>query len=120
MCMNIFCVYTWKVWVFDHFTNKYSRFGCVYRKPDALDKFIEFKAESNNLLGKHIKALQLDQGGVSSRFNSFHMEHGIIYQLCALGTVLNGLMEKRYRTLINIVILMIGFSLHPIFFGDIS
>ena len=81
---------------------------------------IEFKAELDNLLGKHIKALQLDQGGVSSRFNSFHMEHGIIYQLCALGTLLNGLMEKRYRTLINIVILMIGFSLLPILFGDTS
>ena len=55
-----FCVYIWKVWVFDHFIDKYSSFGYVNRKFDALDKLIEFKAELNNLLGKHIKAFQLD------------------------------------------------------------
>ena len=52
-----FCLYIWKVWVFDHFIDKYSRFGYIDRKFDAFDKFIEFKAESNNLLGKHIKTL---------------------------------------------------------------
>ena len=55
-----FCVYIWKVWLFVHFIDKYSSFGYVNRKSDALDKFIEFKAKSDNLLGKHIKALQLD------------------------------------------------------------
>ena len=55
-----FCVYAWKVWVFDHFTDKYSRFGYVDRKSNSLDKFIEFKEKSNNQLGKHIEALQLD------------------------------------------------------------
>ena len=29
----------------------------MHRKFDALDKFIEFKVESDNLLGKHIKVL---------------------------------------------------------------
>ena len=52
-----FCLYIWKVWVFDHFIDKYSRIGYVDRKYDAFDKFIEFKAELNNLLGKHIKML---------------------------------------------------------------
>ena len=52
-----FCVYIWKVWVFDHFIDKYYEFWCVDRKYDALDKFIEFKAKSDNLLGKYIKAL---------------------------------------------------------------
>ena len=33
---------------------KYFSFGYVDRKSNALDKFIEFKAESDNLLGKHI------------------------------------------------------------------
>ena len=55
-----FCVYAWKVWVFDHFTNKYSRYGYVDRKSNALDKLIEFKVVVDNLLGKHIKTLQLD------------------------------------------------------------
>ena len=52
-----FCVYIWKVWVFDHFNYKYSSFGYIDKKSDAFDKFIEFKAESDNLLGKHIKTL---------------------------------------------------------------
>ena len=60
-----FCVYIWKVWVFDHFIDKYSSFGYIYiyRKFDAFDKFIEFKVELDNLLGKYIKALRLDWGG---------------------------------------------------------
>ena len=55
-----FYVYAWKTWVFDNFTNKYSRFRYEDRKSDALDKFIEFKAKSDNLFVKHIKALRLD------------------------------------------------------------
>ena len=58
-----FCVSIWKVWVFDRFIDKYSSFGYVDRKSNALDKLIEFKAKSDNLLGKHIKALRLDWGG---------------------------------------------------------
>ena len=73
-----FCVYAWKVWAFDHFIDKYSRFGYVDRKSDAFDKFIEFKVESDNLLGNHIKTLRLDQGNVSSGFDLFHMEHEMI------------------------------------------
>ena len=45
---------------FDHFIDKYSSFGYVDRKFDGLDKFIEFKVELDNLLGKYIKALRLD------------------------------------------------------------
>ena len=40
--------------------DKYSRFGYIDRKADALDKLNEFKAESDNLLSKHIKTLRLD------------------------------------------------------------
>ena len=73
-----FCVYIWKVWVFDHFIDKNSSFGYIDRKFDVLDKFIEFKVELDNLLGKHIKTLELDRGNVSSRFNNFYMEHEMI------------------------------------------
>ena len=73
-----FCVYAWKVWVFDHFTDKYYRFGYVDMKYDALDKFIEFKAELDKILRKNTKTLRLDRGGVSSRFDPFHMEHEMI------------------------------------------
>ena len=58
-----FCVHIWKVWVFDDFIDKYSSFGYVDRKSDVLDKLIEFKVESDSLLGKHMKALLLDWGG---------------------------------------------------------
>ena len=54
-----FCVSIWKVWVFDHFIDKYSSFGYVDRKSNALDKLIEFKTEFDNLLGKHIKEFRL-------------------------------------------------------------
>ena len=73
-----FWVYIWKVWVFEHFIDKYYRFGYVDRKSYTLDKLIVFKAESDNLLDKHIKALRLDRGGLSSRFNPFHIEHEMI------------------------------------------
>ena len=52
-----FCVYIGKVWVFNHFIDKYSSFGYVDRKSNAFNKLIKFKAESDNLLGKHIKTL---------------------------------------------------------------
>ena len=45
------------------FIDDYSRFGYVYlmhRKSNALDKFIELKAELENQLGKRIKALQYE------------------------------------------------------------
>ena len=85
---ELFCIYAWKTWVFDYFIYKYSRFEYVDRKSNVLNKFIEFKAESDNLLGKHIKALQLDRGGMSSRFDHFHMEHEMISQLCTPRTPL--------------------------------
>ena len=42
------------------FTNDYFRFGYVYlmkRKPEAFEKFKEFRDEVENQLGKHIKAI---------------------------------------------------------------
>ena len=35
------------------FSDDYSRFGYVHKRSNALDIFIEFKARSDNLLGKH-------------------------------------------------------------------
>ena len=36
-----------------------------------LGTFIEFKVGSDNLLGIHTKSLRLDQGDMSSKFDSF-------------------------------------------------
>ena len=101
------------------FIDKCSRFGYVYlvhKKFNALDKFIEFKEESDNLLCKHIKEVQLDRSGefVSSRFDSIFREHEIIFQLSAPRTPLqNRVMEIRNQTLMNIVRLMMCFSSLP-------
>ena len=68
-----FNVYAWgKYGYFITFTNDYSMFGYVHRKIDALDTFIEFKVGSNNLFSTYTKSLRLDQGDMSSKFDSFH------------------------------------------------
>ena len=57
-----FNVHAWEGYeYFITFTDDYSRFGFVYLmhgKFEALDKFIEFKLESENQLGKRINVLQ--------------------------------------------------------------
>ena len=59
-----FIIHTWEGYEYIiTFIDEYSRLGYVYlvhREYDVLDKFIEFKVELDNLLGKHINALQLD------------------------------------------------------------
>ena len=68
-----FRVHAWgRYRYFITFSDDYSRFGYVHRRYDALDTFIEFKAGSDNLLGIHTKSLLLDQGDMSSKFDSFH------------------------------------------------
>ena len=68
------------------FTNDYSRYGYVYlmkNKSEALDKFKEFKADSEKQLGRHIKSLRSDRGDrggeyMSIEFVSFFKAHGIL------------------------------------------
>ena len=101
---------------FNTFTNDYSKLGYIYlmhRKSDALNKFIIFKVESDNLLGKHIKTLLFDWGCefMTSRFEYFLRAQGIISQLSTLGTPLqNEEMEKRSLTLMDTLRSMISFS----------
>ena len=67
-----FSVYAWEGYgYFITFSDDYSRFGYVHRKSSALDTFIEFEVGSDNLLGIHTKSLRLDQGDMSSKFDSF-------------------------------------------------
>ena len=58
------------------FTDDYSRYGYVYlmkKTYEALDKFKEFKVDSEKQLGRHIKSLHSDRGGeyMSIEFVSF-------------------------------------------------
>ena len=48
------------------FTDDYSRFGYVYlmkHKSESFERFMDFKNEVQNQLGKSIKALRSDRGG---------------------------------------------------------
>ena len=106
------------------FMDDYSKFGYVYlmhKKSDALDKFIELKAESKNQLGKRIKVLRSNRVGeyMSTQFDSFLKEHEIISQLSAPGTPQkNGVGERRNRTFVDMVRLMMIFSSFSVSFWE--
>ena len=88
-------------------------------KFEALDKFKEFKAESEKQLGRHIKSLHFDRGGeyMSIEFVSFLKEHGILSQFSALGTPQqNGVAERRNQTLLDMVRSMMSLSILPLSF----
>ena len=60
--------------------SKFCYFYLMHRKSDALYKSIEFKAESENKLGKHIRTLRSYRSGeyMFTQFYSFLKEHEII------------------------------------------
>ena len=67
-----FSVYAWGGYgYFITFSDDYYRFGYVHRRSDASDTFIELKAGSDNLFDIYTKSLRLDQGDMSSKFDSF-------------------------------------------------
>ena len=102
------------------FTDDYSRYGHVYlmkNKSDTLDFFKEYKTLVENQTGKHIKAIRSDRGGeyMSTEFDMFLKEHGIISQLTPPGTPqLNGVAERRNRTLLDKVRSMLSYTDLPI------
>ena len=104
------------------FTDDYLRYGYVYlmkNKSEALNKFKEFKAESEKQLRRHIKSLRSNQGGeyMSIEFVSFLKEHGILSQFSALGTPQqNGVAERRTQTLLDMVRSMMSLSTLPLSF----
>ena len=73
------------------FTNDYSRYGYVYlmrRKSETFEKFKEFRAEVENQLGKHIKAIRSDRGGeyLLGDFKDYLTQNWIVSQLTAPST----------------------------------
>ena len=91
------------------FTDDYSRFGYVYlmkHKSESFDKFKVFKNEVQNQLGKTIKALRSDRGGeyLTTDFIDHLGECGILSEWTPSGTPqLNGVSERRNRTLLDMV-----------------
>ncbi|KAH9780110.1 hypothetical protein KPL71_007953 [Citrus sinensis] len=108
------------------FTDDYSRYDYVYlmhHKSEALEKFKEYKAETEKQLDKNIKKLRSDRGGefLSGDFKEYLVENEIISQLTAPGTPQqNGVAERRNRTLLGMVRSMLSYSLLPISFWGLA
>ena len=101
------------------FTDDVSRFGYVYlmrHKSESFEKFKEFQNEVQNQLGKKIKALRSDRGGeyLSQEFGDHLKDCGILSQLTPPGTPqLNGVSERRNRTLLDMVRSMMSLANLP-------
>ncbi|KAJ9552766.1 hypothetical protein OSB04_016811 [Centaurea solstitialis] len=104
------------------FTDDFSRYGYVYlmrHKSESFDRFKEFQNEVQNQLDKRIKFLRSDRGGeyLSDEFDNDLMECGIVSQLTPPYTPqMNGVSERRNRTLLDMVRTMMCHSTVPISF----
>ncbi|KAJ9539160.1 hypothetical protein OSB04_031893 [Centaurea solstitialis] len=104
------------------FTDDFSRYGYVYlmrHKSESFERFREFQNEVQNQLGKKIKFLRSDRGGeyLSDEFDNHLMECGIVSQLTPPYTPqMNGVSERRNRTLLDMVRSMMCHSTLPISF----
>ncbi|KAD4888008.1 hypothetical protein E3N88_20081 [Mikania micrantha] len=94
---------------FVSFIDDYSQYAYVYlmkHKHETFEKFKEFQNEVENQLGKTIKALRSDRGGkyLSLEFINHLKGRGIVSQPTPPGTPqLNGVSERRNRTLLDMV-----------------
>lgn len=104
------------------FTDDKSRYGYVYlmkNKSESFEKFKEFKNEVELQTGKKIKILRSDRGGeyLSAEFTDFLKDCGILSQWTPPGTPqLNGVSERRNRTLMDMVRSMMSYTDMPITF----
>ena len=107
------------------FIDNYSIYGYVYlmhKKPETFGKFKEFMAKAEKQLGKSLKTLQSDRGGeyLDTEFKDHLLEHGILSQLTAPRTPQqNAVVERRNRTLIDMVRSMMSYSSLQSHFGNI-
>ena len=98
------------------FIDDYTRYCYVYllrSKDEALEKFMHYKNEVENQLGRKIKAIRSDRGGeYDAPFNRFYQEHGIIHQTSTPYTPQqNGIVERKNRTLkkmMNAMLISLG------------
>ena len=86
------------------FIDDCTRYCYVYllrSKDEALEKFMHYKNEDENQLGRKIKAIRSDRGGeYDVLFDRFCQEHGIIHQTSAPYTPQqNGIVERKNSTL---------------------
>ncbi|KAL0430611.1 UNVERIFIED_CONTAM: Transposon Ty2-GR1 Gag-Pol polyprotein [Sesamum radiatum] len=105
-------------------TDDHSRYDYVYLmryKSEAFGRFKEYRLEIENQTNRKIKALRSDRGGeyLSSEFIDYLKENEILSQWTPPGTPqLNGVAERRNRTLLDMVRSMMSFTeLPPSFWG---
>ncbi|KAL0373444.1 UNVERIFIED_CONTAM: hypothetical protein Sradi_3260100 [Sesamum radiatum] len=106
------------------FTDDHSWYGYVYLmryKSEAFGRLKEYRLEVENQTNRKIKALRSDRGGeyLSDEFIDYLKENGILSQWTPPGTPqLNGVAERRNRTLLDMVRSMMSFmELPPSFWG---
>ena len=98
------------------FTDDMSRYGYIYlmsHKAETFEKFKGFQYEVVTQTGKRIKALRSDRSGeyLSHGFDHHLKNCGIVTQLSTPRTLqLNGLSERRNRTLLDMVRSMMSFA----------
>ncbi|KAJ9552655.1 hypothetical protein OSB04_016700 [Centaurea solstitialis] len=104
------------------FTDDFSRYGYVYlirHKSEAFERFKEFQNEVQNQLDRKIKFMRSDRGGeyLSQEFDNHLMNCGIVSQLTPPYTPqMNGVSERRNRTLLDMVRSMMCRSSLPVSF----
>ncbi|KAK4383314.1 Retrovirus-related Pol polyprotein from transposon TNT 1-94 [Sesamum angolense] len=104
------------------FTDDHSRYGYVYLmryKSEAFVRFKEFRLEIENQTGRKIKTLRSDRGGeyLTGEFIDYLKENGIVSQWTPPGTPqLNGVAERRNRTLLDMIRSMMSFAELPLSF----
>ena len=104
------------------FTDDFSRYGYVYlikHKSDTFEVFKRYQNEVENQLGRKIKVLRSDRGGEYLSIEFFdHLKNcGIVSQLTPPRTPqLNGVAERRNRTLLDMVRSMMSRATLPIRF----
>lgn len=104
------------------FTDDFSRYGYVYlikHKSDTFEVFKRYQNEVENQLGRKIKVLRSDRGGeyLSIEFFDHLRNCGIVSQLTPPRTPqLNGVAERRNRTLLDMVRSMMCRATLPISF----
>ena len=80
-------------------------------------------AEAEKQLGKSLKTLRSDRGGeyLDTEFKDHLLEHGILFQLTTPRTPQqNGVLERRNKTLLDMVRSMTSYSSLPISFWGYS
>ena len=104
------------------YIDDYSGYGYVYlmhHKGETFNKFKEFRIDVEKQLGLPIKSLQCHRGDeyLSDEFLRLLLENGIESQLIAqVNPQVNGVVERRNITLLDMVRSIVSYSTLPIYF----